>query len=561
MSEPAVIYLETDDEVTTVVRRLRDVEAGRVILVAPGRTRATTSTMTLRLLAGVARDAGLELVLVADAAARSLAADAGIAAAASIADARALRDIAVDPTPAERHGARIAVARGAWRDAPPPPSERGRSVAGDASLAETRAVPVAPPPPAQRRTAPRRTAPRGRPSAARSARSTVPAAALGAIVLLLVGAVAAVAVVLPAATIHLTPATQPLGPLAYELTDADGLTVHEESGQRTSSASGTATGTHAIRTRATGTVRLQNWNTVTVEVGDGTEVAAGEVVFTTDARVIVPAGGLTADGTIAAGSIDVPVTAAAPGSAGNVGAETIATMLTEPTASRLRGFPNSKLRVVINPDATSGGTADDLPVVQQADVDALIAAFQAELDTAISGAMPDDDARIYLAGAADDAGVETDVPPDLVGREGTDAFDLSATLHWTVRWLDRGEVEELARERLARDEGAVATDRELLPDSVAVSADPPTRVGGGVRLPVHVTAATTPILSAAEIVDQVGGLTAAEAEAALSSIGPATVDLWPGWVDRVTDMSWRVQVEIDPVAVPESSGTPAAAPS
>ena len=35
--EPQLLYLEPDDEITSVIRRLRGADAGRVILVAPGR--------------------------------------------------------------------------------------------------------------------------------------------------------------------------------------------------------------------------------------------------------------------------------------------------------------------------------------------------------------------------------------------------------------------------------------------------------------------------------------------------------------------------------------------
>ena len=75
-----LLYLEPDDEVTTVVRRLREADAGRVVLVASGRTKATTSAVALRLLAQVAAEEGREIALVADPGARALAAEAGIAA-------------------------------------------------------------------------------------------------------------------------------------------------------------------------------------------------------------------------------------------------------------------------------------------------------------------------------------------------------------------------------------------------------------------------------------------------------------------------------------------------
>ena len=48
---PAVVYLEADDEITSLVRRVRDAETDRIIVVVPGRSRATSSAVALRLLA------------------------------------------------------------------------------------------------------------------------------------------------------------------------------------------------------------------------------------------------------------------------------------------------------------------------------------------------------------------------------------------------------------------------------------------------------------------------------------------------------------------------------
>src|SRR5438046_3203233 len=86
--EPAVLYLEPDDEIPSVVRRIREADATRIVLVAPGRTRATSSVIGLRLLARHAADAGREIALVAEPAARPLANEAGIAAFASVAEAQ-----------------------------------------------------------------------------------------------------------------------------------------------------------------------------------------------------------------------------------------------------------------------------------------------------------------------------------------------------------------------------------------------------------------------------------------------------------------------------------------
>src|SRR6188472_3774485 len=112
-----LLYLEPDDEVTSVVRRLREADAKRVVLVASGRTKATTSAVALRLLAQVAAEEGRELALVADPGARALAAEAGIAAFASVAEANVEGAVPAAPPPAPR--APIHVVRGAGEPAAP----------------------------------------------------------------------------------------------------------------------------------------------------------------------------------------------------------------------------------------------------------------------------------------------------------------------------------------------------------------------------------------------------------------------------------------------------------
>src|SRR5438445_8095305 len=109
--EPQLLYLEPDDEITSVVRRLRGADAARVVLLAPGRSRATSSVVALRLLSRAAAEAGRSVALVADAATRALAGEAGIAAFASVADATSPTPAPAEPIPPAR--APIHVMRGA----------------------------------------------------------------------------------------------------------------------------------------------------------------------------------------------------------------------------------------------------------------------------------------------------------------------------------------------------------------------------------------------------------------------------------------------------------------
>ena len=86
--EAAIVYLEADDEVTSVVRRVRQADGDAVIVVAPGRSRAVSSVVALRLLARAAERSGRRLLIVGDALTRSLAGEAGLGAHATLDDAR-----------------------------------------------------------------------------------------------------------------------------------------------------------------------------------------------------------------------------------------------------------------------------------------------------------------------------------------------------------------------------------------------------------------------------------------------------------------------------------------
>ena len=131
---PALIYLEADDEITAVVRRIREADADRVVIVAPGRSRATSSVIALRLLAREDR----EVAIVGDALTRSLAAEASVAAYATIDEARRA-DAGSPATPSEPRHAAIHVVRGPSTD-DTAPTLAVTGVADDARQAETRQV-------------------------------------------------------------------------------------------------------------------------------------------------------------------------------------------------------------------------------------------------------------------------------------------------------------------------------------------------------------------------------------------------------------------------------------
>lgn len=507
---PTLLYLEAADEITAVVRRVRAADPGRVVIVAPGRSRATSSVVALRLLARSGEDDGRELAIVGDALTRSLAAEAGLTAYASVDDARAATP-QPDEASAPRHAA-IHVIRG-------PATEETAPVPTVSADTETRPVAVV------------------RPTAARAARSRrsrrAPplVAVLAAAGILLLTAVVAAATILPAATIRITPRTDPVGPVPYRITITD---PERTSGTVTETATVTATGTYPIQAAATGTVVLFNFNVVPVPVPAETLVAAGEQAFATVVGIDVPAGSLTSDGRIQAGEARVDVVAAAIGPGANVAAEAIATILDEGTRNRLRGFPQNNAPLVVNPEATAGGVDTTGVEITQADLDAAMASLREALDTGVTDA---------LEGTGDDLSADAAEAPqpvitgaeELLGTRDQEQAEISGELAYDRLSVAANEVRDTAEARFAADADAVPTRVEI---------GEVRREGDALTVAVTVTGRSTAEFGRGEVIERVTGLSEGEARAGLAELGEATVDLWPGWVTSVPENDWRIEVQI-----------------
>jgi hypothetical protein len=530
--ETQLLYLEPDDEITSVVRRLREADGDRVVLVASGRTKATTSAVALRLLAQVAAEEGREVVLVADPVARSLAGEAGIPAFASVADANADGAVPLEPVPPRR--APIHVVRGEAQPAAPPPARvpppPPASIAGD----ETQAVRLPPPSPA--------------PSRGRRSRAlrVAPRALLGAAVALLLLAAAALAAVLPGATITIRPVTVAVGPRTYDIQPD---TQRTDSGEVSITLPGTATGDHQVLTPATGTVTFLNYSYVVVEIPQGTRVSAsGEVFFTTVERVLAPPGELTGgDPPINPGRVSVGVVAEVAGTGGNVAAEAIDTVENRNVDRYLQAFPNQRGRRVINPEATSGGAEEHVPVVKQEDVDAVVAQLTTQLQEGLAERLAGQADRIYPT--VEPPTPVIDVPDGLVGSEGEATFELIGTLPYSVPYVLRADVEAGARDQLQGDIAALPAGTTLLPETIEVDPGQATLAGQTVRIPVSVRAMAAAEVDEERVRELAAGRTPDEARTALADLGDVTIMLWPDWVDQVPRLGWRIRIEL---AAPEA---------
>lgn len=537
MSEEAsLLYLETDDEVTSVVRRVRETDAERIVLVVPGRSRATSSVVALRLLARVGEEGERRIGVVGDALTRSLASEAGLDAYASVADARNAVPAPIE-TREQARGASIHVVRGDVSDETAP-------VAAAIAPAPAPAPKVAgadPDPGTETAMRPVVVAARRPATVERRSRRPLPLVLIaGAIAALLVTAGVLGAVVLPAATVTIVPGNEPLGPVTYEIRfdEPDRLT-----GSVDATATVTATGTYPIQASATGTVVFRNFNTVDVAVGAGTLVAAGEQAFETTAEIVVPAGTLTGAGTIQAGEEGVGVSAAAVGPDANVAAGAIDTILTQSVAARLRGFPNNAAQLVVNPEATAGGIDTTGPEFTQADVDAARSELVRALDAAVTDALDGSGEAIF---ADPSAGPE----PEIEGVDGLaetrdqETAELSGTLAYDRIFVDDEEVIASARSRLLADASVLPDGHELLPAATEVTIGEARGDGGVLLVSVSVAGASTPVIDRDAVLERVRGRSVDDAAAAIAELGEPSIQLWPGWVASVPELEWRIDVQV-----------------
>ena len=527
---PRLVFLEADDEITAVVRRVRGADASRVIVVAPGRSRATSSAVALRLLARAGADADREVVVVGDGLTRSLAAEAGLPAFGSVDEARSAGPGAVADE--EPQHASIQVVRGAATDvtvaAPMAPAAPPRG-SRDSMLRpadETRSVPITTPAP-------------GEPAGRRARRRSVGVAAVLAVAgaLLVIGIVAG-ATLLPAATITITPRVVPIE-ATYQLAVAE---PERQSGTVEATATVTATGSYQITEPARGSVVIFNWTFFPVDVPAGTFVAAGEQAFATQADVTVPRGRLTTQGTIAAGEQSVAVVAAAAGPAGNVEAGAITAFVYPQMDARLRGFPENPEPRVANPEPTTGGADEAGTEITEDDVASAVESLRAELVRRADEARPDLDDDMHLVDVPP-AEPQIEVSEDLAGTRDVADVEIGGSLAWEVVAVDTAQMVADAANRLEADP-AIPDGHQLMPGTVDVNLGTPLLDGDRVVAEADVTGSTAPELDPGVVRGRVSGLSEPEARVALADLGEADVVLWPGWVESVPELDWRVEVRI-----------------
>jgi hypothetical protein len=583
----STIYLENDDEITTAIARLRAVTDGEVVLVVPPGSRVATSRINFKLLAREANERKLNVAAVSDdPAVRALAVSAGLptydtigAAENALANfreqdrqlAERLRapddgddtsapreprkpltplwsstragDTGVMPTPVvETPSAERPLFEPAAEDQRNAAFAAGRARMGatDSRFGDTRVTDTRVLPDSETREARRR---RGR---------RIPVAPLlvvGLLALLIGGVAYGAYVLLPTATVTLTPQTSTLRLDTFMVTaDPNTAVVDPVSGTLPAQAIAVplhvsdtfnATGAQVSETKATGSVRFRSENTDhEVDIPLGTFLATEDgIEFITLEGAIVP----TADfSTATPGTVNVPVRAVRPGLNGNVAEHTIT------LAPRSISI---QLVTVSNPNPTTGGERNEAKRITQADYDDAVAVLTSRLNHAMAVALADPNSvprglTAYPSTATHDA-PQVGTPGDQLVGLVAPTFDLALDATGHVLAVNEAGVEDIANARL---DAALGPSQQTIGPPPVITFGPGEVADGLISYEVDASVLTYSAPDQASLVNQVRGKTIPEAKDILSAYGMVDIVIWPEFIDRLPDQASRISLMVTPPA-------------
>jgi hypothetical protein len=388
-------------------------------------------------------------------------------------------------------------------------------------------------------------------------RGTSPVRALAVFLSLLTATGILLAVVAPSATIVIAATPTSLGPFEYDLRagpnggDISAKTLFADN--LTAKTTGTATGSRPDEAKATGLEQFQNRTTNDIRIPTGTLVQTTDsppVRFLTTEEKILPHSTILPFPNV--GTVLIKIQAIDNGPQGNVAADRIT-----------RGA--STEFIVTNPAPTTGGKADQIPVVTAADYDKAVTQSDEDVrkaavqQTIVWTTQAAKGTTVYGV-VAKRTGVVTPAA-DVVGRELKDlkkdqppTFEITVTGSATAYSVEDAEPKRTAIAKLKQeltsgmklDESSVVVD-QVIPPSVAQD---------GVHWRVRAEAKQVPQPKTAQ-------MTAALAGRESDAVGPVatqfgfelrSVTLWPDWWPRLPVLDSRITIDVE--SLPSAASSP-----
>jgi hypothetical protein len=370
--------------------------------------------------------------------------------------------------------------------------------------------------------------------------------------------------VLPSATVVVTPRPEALGPIEIPVRADPGATAIDGvagivpatrlSHDFDTSGEFPATGQRVVQSKAKGKLRWTNCDPTrayTIPAGTSAKTGGG-IGFATDEAVFLPVAILNPP-KISCQSREVDATAVKAGTAGNVGAGTVTVV----PASY-----NSVVIKVTNPAVRAGGAREVFTRVSQKDIDAAIAELGKQLQDQFAAwsQAPDElgaGATAYPSTGTLAESVPAPDPATLLNVEAP-SFQLQLTTSGTVVTVETGLVEQVAAERIS---GSIPAGHSLREGSVAVTIGEGQADGDIVAFRASASAETIPTLDPVELRAEIKGKPVDEARRILSQYGTVTIETWPGFASTIPTLDARLELTIGGItgtaASPSPGGTPA----
>ena len=570
MTTPDTLYLEVDEEIPSVIEKLRQHSADDVVLVVPAGSSLVQSVVNIKLLKRAAEKAKKRLALVTtDPIGRHIASQVGVPVFVSAKDRRSiepprnkvpkpeeevdLRPVVVDaPAGVSVHHYGETVHASTMPPTPAPPTGFNAHVVTDEIPEEepTSEMPVS------KDAKPDRSVPALRLKISSSPSTpNKPRRRRGWLVAILslglIGVLAALWYFYPRAVITLTVVTEPyrveptvvIDSSKQFISDPASTSIVGEHPDATAEATKevAATGSKDAGTKAAGTASLQNRLGQAVKLSSGTNLVANAASFTTKADVTIPAATATVDGSgavvVVPGEAIIDMQASQAGETGNVASGTSFTVsgVSESVASKVSGTASA---------AFSGGTTKKVTVVAQVDIDQVKRLAEEEATNA---------AKQKLSGSIsgqkllEDATRTTVVSNELSAKLGDEADKIISKS--TVKAEAIVFAETAAREALVRviNQSVPAGKMLVLTDSDPVTSSV-TNVdwsAGTFVLKSEINTTLAAAVDRDELLKLVTGKSIEAAEAALaqqSSIQRATFTFRPGWLKRLPSRASAIEL-------------------
>ncbi len=538
-----VIYIDTEDDVTAIIGKVKDAKEKVVALVPPKRTGVLQSAVNLRILLRTTQSAGKHLVLITnDSSLIPLAAGAGIPVAKNLQSRPEVPEItalAVDDDDDIIDGSQLPVGDHA-------------STAGKTAAA-AKHIPISTPSDAPNKRSYAAAPKEGdTPRKPKSKGGKVPnfnsfrkrLVLIIAAVLVLIGFLVWAIFFAPRATVELSARTSDETVATAVALAVDGETSAEQGVIRAlkveeqveQSVEFEATGTEERGENATGTITVTrtavNNRTITIPVGTG--FSNGDYTFTTTRQISLEPPAIGSSG-IEQPQRDVPVRAAQIGSEYNLSA---------------RSYQSTVSGVSARGGAMSGGSKETVSIVTQADVQSASEQLAAQGSDDIKKELIDRFPRRakVIEESFRNASAEVKSTPEI----GSEAPEGKATLTSSIVYLMNGVansdlesyIEKAVEMRLSKEDEQRIYDSGVEQATFAEFA--PNEAGGTVN--ITATAQVGPQIKDDDIKKRVAGKRFGEIQSDLNSIqGIDDVDVkfWPFWVNTVPDDNKKINVKFN----------------